>query len=361
MPLLVGQLIYTSLPKIGFQLLTSQQIPPTVQDAFVNEIVFQMWSAYNPPPVQEQASFLHQISPNQTLFGWLYNDGTDELGRSHVPYFLSYYLSGVLEEDQLTAILGYIAQGPIYFLERERLSSSLENVILPDLEDYQPARLGVGFPPPRQSDLLQLCRQQRLIQRQTEIFSPINDYCEDGASSVLTLRELPPPALAPHPSLGEIERLFQSLLREERGLTGLLLLSESAYPLTTPLGFSPQTAQTLGKKILALVHESQQALRWNSFNHLSLQTPEGHLVLSYCFDDYYLLTKTEEMLTGVAEVEIKRLIKQIRAIYYGEEQFVSYTPLSLRSPQRGENESPEAGELSPPEGEILYRGRRPIA
>ena len=94
MPLLVGQLIYTNLPKSGFKLLVSQHIPPEIQDKFIQEIVHQMWDAYNPPPLNYQAVFLQQFSHKRTLFGWLYNDGHDDLGRAHIPYFLGYYLTG---------------------------------------------------------------------------------------------------------------------------------------------------------------------------------------------------------------------------------------------------------------------------
>jgi hypothetical protein len=361
MPLLVGQLIYTSLPKTGFQLLTSQQVPLTVQDAFVEEIVFQMWSAYNPPPLEQQASFLHQIVEHQTLFGWLYNDGADELGRSHIPYFLGYYLTGLLSEKQLLEIFGYLSQGPIYFLERARLPRPLENVILPELEDYQPARLGVSFPPSSQTELCRELRNRRLIQRQRQIITTLRETLPVNEEKPHLLMASPHLSSVPDSSLQQIEHLFHTAIQDKRGLEGLVLLSDTGHPLTSVLGMSAAIAADLAPQMLALVQASQKQLCWSSFNHLSFYTSAGHLVLSSCFEGCYLLTKTEAMLTGVLEVEIKRLLKKIQAIHSGEEQLVAYTSLvRRRAPNSETNSSNEPLELESRQGEeILYRGRRP--
>ena len=101
MSLMVGQLIYTTLPNSGFQLLVSQRIPIHIQDSFVQNIVYQHWNVYNPPSDDYQAVYLHQVSATHLLFGWLYNEGRDELGRSHIPYFLAYYWTGNLDDARL--------------------------------------------------------------------------------------------------------------------------------------------------------------------------------------------------------------------------------------------------------------------
>ena len=75
MSLMVGQLIYTTLPNSGFQLLVSQRIPIHIQDSFVHNIVYQHWNVYNPPSDDHQAVYLHQVSATHLLFGWLYNEG----------------------------------------------------------------------------------------------------------------------------------------------------------------------------------------------------------------------------------------------------------------------------------------------
>ncbi len=50
MPLL-GQLVYTSFPGVGFKALVSAQVPPQIQQAFIEQVVYQYWDSYNPPRV----------------------------------------------------------------------------------------------------------------------------------------------------------------------------------------------------------------------------------------------------------------------------------------------------------------------
>ena len=91
MPLSLGQIVYTSFTGIGFRLLASAQVPSEIQQAFVEQVVFRHWDSYNPPESEYRAVYLYQVTPEHILFGWLYSDGSDDLKRTHVPYFHCYY------------------------------------------------------------------------------------------------------------------------------------------------------------------------------------------------------------------------------------------------------------------------------
>jgi WD40 repeat protein len=138
MALTLGQLIYTSFARVGFQTLTSAEVPLEVRQIFIEQIVYQYWDSYNPPLTDYRAVYLHQISSDRILFGWLYNDGADDLGRSHVPYFICYYFGGAFD---LQTILTYLSKGPIQMFDRQTLPRSIDRILLDD--DYSAVRSGV--------------------------------------------------------------------------------------------------------------------------------------------------------------------------------------------------------------------------
>jgi hypothetical protein len=140
LPIRFSPLIYTSLPGSGFGLQASQTIPSVAQEIFLEKIVDRLWDAYNPPEPGSCAIYLYQISLEEHLFGWLYCDGQDDFGRSHVPYFLAYYYRGALNFQQMETILTYLQFGP------ETLPTSLEPILAPNLWNYEPSRPGVRIP-----------------------------------------------------------------------------------------------------------------------------------------------------------------------------------------------------------------------
>ena len=143
MALKLDQLVYTSFPEVGFQALTSPQVLPDIQQAFLQSVVQQHWNAYNPPPPGFRAAYLHQISPQQTLFGWLYTDGVDDLGRGHVPHFLCYGLTQALTSTRLDIIFDCLERGPVVPVEWQRGAKALERVVVPETCDYRPVHFGV--------------------------------------------------------------------------------------------------------------------------------------------------------------------------------------------------------------------------
>ena len=145
MALHLGQLIYTSFADVGFRTLASAEVPSEIQQVFRRQVVYPCWDAYNPPDSGYRAAYLYQLSLDQTLFGWLYNDGIDDLGRSHVPYFVCYYLAGPLQPSQLDSIFVCLQTGPAAVISRQILPDSLESVVFPDVWSDQSTYLGVTF------------------------------------------------------------------------------------------------------------------------------------------------------------------------------------------------------------------------
>lgn len=144
MSLLLGQLIYTNFAELGFQALTSAEVPIEIRQEFIKQIVQQHWDSYSLSSTDYRAAYLHQISPNQTLFGWLYNDGVDDFGGSHVPYFVCYYLAETLQSSELKAIFTCLLKGPSHLVDRQSPPHILKGVEISD-KYYQSARPGVGI------------------------------------------------------------------------------------------------------------------------------------------------------------------------------------------------------------------------
>lgn len=162
MPLLLGQLIYTSFAKVGFQALVSAEVPSQIRENFIEQVVYQHWDSYNPPGADYRAAYLYQISANQTLFGWLYNDGTDDFARSHVPYFVCYYLAEALQSAHLKSIFTCLLMGPIDDVNRQCPPDEIKGIALPN-EPYQSARPGIGIFAPTQEKAYLSVQQGKLV------------------------------------------------------------------------------------------------------------------------------------------------------------------------------------------------------
>jgi hypothetical protein len=148
MSLILGQLIYTSFSGGGLKLLASEGISPDIREVFIDRMT-EHWVAEGPPRPGYRCAYIHQITLEKTLFGWVYNDEIDEDGRrGHAPYFIGYFLSGRLNPAKLKNIFTLLEQGPpTTDVDRKNPPEYLESVVAPDLWDYQPARPGVATPP----------------------------------------------------------------------------------------------------------------------------------------------------------------------------------------------------------------------
>jgi len=75
-------------------------------------------------------------------------------------------------------------------------------------------------------------------------------------------------------------------------------------------------------------------------------------MLTPCLPDVFLFVQASQVLTGLLEVEIKRIVKKIRSIHQNNEIFVPFSPL-------WDNLEDEMSEvLADSDEQILYRGRR---
>lgn len=161
--MLFDQLVYTSFARVGFKVLASTGVPAEIQQAFIQQVVYQHWNSYKPLGSGYRATYIHQVTLEHNLFGWLYNDGVDDLGRSNVPYFVCYYLAEALHAVQLENIFTCLQKGPIALIERQSLPGSLETVVVSDLWSYESARIGVAIPfSVRQSSYIKLQQRQLL-------------------------------------------------------------------------------------------------------------------------------------------------------------------------------------------------------
>ncbi|NHC36269.1 PstS family phosphate ABC transporter substrate-binding protein [Scytonema millei] len=170
MYLLLGQLVYTSFAGKGFKTVCSPQVSPEIQQAFLQHVVSQHWDSYNPPEPKYRAAYIYQIDLEQTLFGWLYNDGVDELGRGNVPYFICYYISEPLFDFQLANIFTCLERGPVAILDRHQPRAYVKTKVLSNLWDYQPAKAGVSTPLYLRQQSYTDLRQGNLL----ELFVPID-------------------------------------------------------------------------------------------------------------------------------------------------------------------------------------------
>jgi phosphate transport system substrate-binding protein len=145
MHLLLGQVVYTSFTGMGFRLLASTQVPTEIQQAFLEGVASQHWDSYEPPKSGYRAVYLHQVTPEHSLFGWLYNDGADDMGRCDVPYFICYYIAGPLHAIQLENIFICLHKGPVALIDRHSIPTTLAAILIRNFWSYQPARPGVAI------------------------------------------------------------------------------------------------------------------------------------------------------------------------------------------------------------------------
>ena len=100
------------------------------------------------------------------------------------------------------------------------------------------------------------------------------------------------------------------------------------------------------------LEKSQTEMQWQDWEAIAAHSSDGHLMLTPCLPDVFLFVQASEVLTGLLEVEIKRIIKKIQSIHQNNEMFVPFSPL-------WDNLEDEMSEvLADSDEQILYRGRR---
>lgn len=162
MSLVVGQIVYSSFPQIGYQIFANPEMPESVQSAFVEEIVHKHWDVYEPPPPGYRAGFIHQTHPDHTLFGWLFNDGDDDHGRPHTPYFLSYHVNQPLESEIAHLVVQCLQKGPAALIPRHIIPERPGQLEI--TSDYESADCGVTLTAAQQAHIQQQLQQPSLLQ-----------------------------------------------------------------------------------------------------------------------------------------------------------------------------------------------------
>lgn len=377
----LGQLVYTSFPNVGFRHLSSPQIPKEIQHAFVHQVVYLRWNSYNPPAADYRAAYLYQINTDHTLFGWLYGDATDDVGRN-VPYFIGYHLSEPLTEAHLNSIYICLQRGPTAIANKQDLKNGvLENISIPDIRGYPPVRIGVDIPDDIRNYSRTFLQMQELLnifvpasERQSRLAAPKPN--EDLAPSLSRQQTIIQPAAqqptAPiahtaQPSQAQptpmsyLEQILCELIAKPIGIQSAFLVSLEGQPITSPIGISENSALIIAGTMLYLARSTQEELQWQGIEKISVQAQEGYVILANCTPDVFLLVKAAKALSGLLDGEINRTIQRLQTALQIE-NIDKDTELSLEA--RNElvtqlnldqpvSEQPEA---SPYNHELKYRG-----
>jgi WD40 repeat protein len=146
MPLSVEQLVYTSFSGLGSRTLTSEKMPESIEQAFVKAVVHPFWK--NPAYVglKMTAAYLHQLSTDGFLFGWLYCDEILQETEELTARFVCYYSTQVIDDAQLELIFNCLEKGPVTSFEDLDNLTELEAIVLPDSGNYESTRPGVPIP-----------------------------------------------------------------------------------------------------------------------------------------------------------------------------------------------------------------------
>lgn len=209
----LDQLVYTSFLDQGFQTLSSPGVAEDVKQVFLTQVVYKYWNSYAPPQPGYRAAYLVQISTEQTLFGWMYNQGDDDLGRRHIPYFVSYYLADKLDDALLESICACLEQGPVTLIERHCISPEVQKVVVENMDDWQPMLPGVTIPSGTRARCRLLLNKEKLLNFSVAV--PEIAQASDQQRDYLNYEsDLAPPSFHPgvnNPSLlSSLERLLES-------------------------------------------------------------------------------------------------------------------------------------------------------
>lgn len=330
----LGQLVYTSFPQVGFRHLSSSQIPEEIQHAFVDQVVYLRWNSYNPPGADYRAAYLYQVNAEHTLFGWLYGDATDDVGR-HVPYFVSYHLAEPLTDAHLDSIFICLQRGPSAIANKRDLSEGvLQNISISDVCGYPPARIGVDIP----DDIRNYSHTFLQMQELLNIFIPASSQQSQPAlrnqgnpkdlrqslskqnRNLQTVIEQPlaseehisqPQLLASTPT-SHFDPILHELISKPIGIQSALLVSLEGLPITAPVGISENSALIIAGTMLYLARSTNEELQWQGIEKISVQAQEGYVILASCTPDVFLLVKTAKTLSGLLDGEINRTAKRLQ-------------------------------------------------
>jgi predicted regulator of Ras-like GTPase activity (Roadblock/LC7/MglB family) len=378
----VKQLIYSSFYNRGFTLLTSNDIPSTIQESFTQKFVRTSWDPYLPPASDYRAGYLFQLpleTPG-TLFGWLYHDGYDEIGRSDIPYFIAYYLSGLLQPNQLSAIFTCLEQGPISWMDRrsELNDLSLETLTIENVRNSQSVRQGVTVPNAIRVQSYEAMQSQVLIdyffthtsEQPSTANSPaivsspsysqnpllehkLQESSEHRAGGLIVSTKL---NTSIH--ITKLEHILEELISKPIGIRGAVLVSANGLALTKLMGIDESSSGMLAGTMIYLAQNAQTLLNWQEVELVSIKASEGYMILSRCNTDAYLLIQSGKIPVGLLEGEINQTVAKLRSALSNPADDSSIVFQAALNPQ---NYLPMESEFEKPtdfSNEVTYRGRR---
>jgi predicted regulator of Ras-like GTPase activity (Roadblock/LC7/MglB family) len=370
-PLQVKQLIYSSFYERGFTLLTSREIPAGVQQFFTQKFVQTFWDPYLPPASDYRAGYLCQLpleTPG-TLFGWLYHDGYDEIGRSDIPYFIAYYLSGLLQPNQLSAIFTCLEQGPISWVERciAIKDLTLATLTIKDVRDSLSLRPGVVIPTAIRVQSFESMRSQVLIDyfftNLSEQPSPVSSQSHYQTSLIehklQESSEQQGGALVVNTNINtkNLEGILQDLISKPIGINGAVLVSTDGLAMTQPMGIDESCSGMLAGTMIYLAQNTQTALNWQEVELISIRASEGFIILSRCNEETYLLIHARKVPVALLESEISQTIAKLRSALNPTED----ASLIFQAALNSQNYLPIDSNLEESlnfSDEVTYRGRR---
>ena len=355
MPLCLGQIVYTSFPGVGFTSLCSPDIPNEIHQVFLKQIVYLHWDSYNPPGPTYRAVYLYQHTLEDTLFGWLYSYEMDDLGRSHIPYFICYYLAGPLQTSQLGNILNCLVRGPVELGHRQNFPTTLGAITIPDRCNYQPAESGVSIALDIQKDSYIALKEGRLVNlfipyhmlekeierdRQTYLQPPKVSKHLNNVQKLLESRHLGQKTM----NTDEIESILQELVSKPIGIQGAVVVSSEGQPVAAPIGMDYNSALLLAGAMLYVAKSTCEEFNWPSIDTIAIRGQEGHVILNSCGQGNCLLVKAKGTVAGLLEGEAIRTAKKLQA---------KLDTTETSAPPQQNARSPEANT------EITYRGFKP--
>jgi phosphate transport system substrate-binding protein len=148
MYLILRQLVCANFPGVGYKTFAGDRISLDIQQAFT-QLVLHDWDEYRAIEPELRAVYLYQLTPEQSLFGWLYNDWTEKITKSKsIPYFIGYYLQQPIPEVKLENIFTCLHRGPVSLINPHHLATAtLETLMVRDFPYYQGTKPGLEIPP----------------------------------------------------------------------------------------------------------------------------------------------------------------------------------------------------------------------
>ena len=145
MSLSIEQLVCRSFHDSENTVYASENLPPSVQQSFIQLVVDPYWQNQSVPGKILRAAYLQQIQLSQTLFGWLYHDTSAPDSKDWTVDFICYYTPQKLDGILLDGIFNCLEHGPATRFE-DLKSDDVQAIELPVEADYSAAESGIEIP-----------------------------------------------------------------------------------------------------------------------------------------------------------------------------------------------------------------------